>query len=356
LERLAKLNVTNAGVIVLDAKTGAILAMVGSKDYFDFEQDGQVNVTTSLRQPGSSIKIVNYAYALSSGFTPASVIDDAPITYNVPGSKPYSPQNYDGKFLGKITLRDAFAQSRNVPAVRVLSTYGANSMAEMGRKMGITTWPDNKYYGLSLTLGGGATKLIDLARVYATVADYGSRPNIYSVSQVMDTSGKSIYQVGCLLSNSTCPKEQVLDQRVAFLLTDILRDNTARAPAFGSHSTLVIPNHPEVAVKTGTSNDLRDNLTIGYTQDFVVAVWVGNNDNSPMSRVASGITGASSIWNTIMTSLVARESKKTWEIPNGLALKRVCTKGGKEEWFLEESPLPTCTHEYAKDRPNKQDT
>lgn len=347
IDKLSSLNVKNGAALVIDPQTGEILAMVGSKDYFDIKNDGNVNVTTSKRQPGSSIKVVNYAYALSHGFTPASILSDTPITYKIKGQPDYTPRNYDGNYRGNLTLRSALAESRNIPAVRVLASYGVNKMIEMGKRMGITTWDDKDRFGLSLTLGGGEVKLIDLARVYATIANYGQRPEIKSIISVKNYEGKTLYQDNCLLTNQkeSCPKEEVLDKRVAFLLTDILKDNQARTPAFGAHSALVINGHPEVAVKTGTSNNLKDNLTVGYTKDYLVAVWVGNNNNTPMSRIASGITGAAPIFNKIMSSLLFEKEVKDWEVPEGIVQLPICPLTGtlacnncpvKMEWFWKK--------------------
>jgi penicillin-binding protein 1C len=400
---LAGLHVTNGAAIVLHPATGEILAMVGSKDYFDYEDDGNVNVTTSPRQPGSSIKVVNYAYALSHGYTPATIVKDIPTTFHVEGQPPYSPKNYEGEFRGNLTLRSAFAESRNVPAVRVLASYGVYKMFDMGRKMGITTWNNPSQYGLSLTLGGGEVKLIDLAQVYATVANYGKKPPITSVLSIKNYQDKKIETNACAQKDkpafialaekfssraiasesatnlgstenmSTNCGEQILDPRVAYLITDILKDNDARSPSFGRNSVLVIPNHKEIAVKTGTSNNLRDNLTIGYNQKYLVAVWVGNNDNSPMSRIASGVTGASSIFNKIMSTLVAEDENHDWVVPPGLTKQVICPYTGtlscsgcpkKEEWFLEENkPDRVCSPEWfekkdgeEKDSKNNNDT
>ncbi|MBL7036620.1 transglycosylase domain-containing protein [Candidatus Microgenomates bacterium] len=336
LNSLKKLNVGNGAVVVLNPETGEVLAMVGSKDYFDTKMDGNVNVTTRARQPGSSIKVINYAYVLSNGLTLSSTIDDSPITFNVPGTIPYSPKNYDGKFKGKMTLRSALAQSRNVPAVKILASYGVSKMVELGQKMGITTWTDPSRFGLSLTLGAGEVKLIDLALVYATIANVGEKPEIKTISSIINYKDKDLFPSKNRF-NQEEPVE-VVDPRVAYLLIDVLKDNIARSPAFGTNSTLVIPNHPEVAVKTGTSNDLRDNITVGFNQNYLVAVWVGNNDNSPMSRVASGITGASPIWNKIMRSLLANTKSVEWPVPEGL-VKVPCF--GKMEWYLEEKVM-TC--------------
>ncbi|MFZ5933220.1 MAG: transglycosylase domain-containing protein [Patescibacteria group bacterium] len=350
VEKLAALGVGNGAALVINPGSGEILAMVGSKDYFDTAHDGNVNVVVRPRQPGSSIKVVNYAYALSHDYTPATILDDTPVTFSVPGQPPYSPKNYDGTYRGKLPLRSALAESRNVPAVKVLASYGVSRMIELGKKMGITTWEDTNRFGLSLTLGGGEVKLIDLARAYATVANYGRRPEIVSILKVTNYQGKILEEYKCGQNN--CEQESVIDPRVAYLLIDIFKDNNARAPAFGQSSYLVIPKHPEVAVKTGTSNDLKDNLTLGFNQKYLVATWVGNNDSSPMSRIASGVTGASPIWNKIMSALLAKEENNEWEVPEGLTKITICPLtgtlpcegcGGKSEWFLTEKvPQKAC--------------
>lgn len=332
INKLKNLNVGNTGIIVLNPKNGEILAMVGSVDYFDTLKGGNVNVTTRLRQPGSSIKVVNYAEALTSGLTLASIVDDSPITFSVAGQKPYSPNNYDETYKGKITIRQALAQSRNIPAVKILASYGVSKMIDLGEKMGITTWKDRSRFGLSLTLGGGETKLIELAQVYSVIANMGVRNELKSIIEVRNYKDKILYDQNKFAVDNV----QVLDPRVAFLLIDVLKDNTARTPAFGSNSMLVIPNHPEIAVKTGTSNDLKDNLTIGFNKDYLVAVWVGNNDGSSMSRVASGITGAAPIWNKIMRSLLANQISTSWIAPEGLIYKDCYSR---KEWFLEERQL-----------------
>lgn len=335
--QLKNYHVSNGAAVVMDPKTGEVLAMVGSEDYFNTKNDGEVNVTTSLQEPGSFVKVINYAYALGHGFTPASVISDTPTKFIVPGQPAYIPVNYDGKFVGNITLRSALAQSRNIPAVKVEESYGVHEMVALGQKMGITTWKDPSLYGLSLTLGGGSAKLIDLARVGSTIANYGVRPPLLSVLRVTDYRGKRLIY-GC--DSEVCTEEQVITPGVAFLLIDILKDNKARAPEFGFRSALVVSGHPEIAVKTGTSNSFRDNLTIGFSQKYLTAVWVGNNDNSPMNRIASGITGAAPIWNEIMNRLMASEPSIAWEAPDDVISMHVC---GYTEWFLKgEKPRVNC--------------
>ncbi len=371
ITKVKNLNVGNGAAIVLDPKTGEILAMVGSKDYFVADSDGNVNVTTSLRQPGSSIKLINYAYALSHGFNPASVIDDSPTSFKSVGSPLYSPKDYDGRYRGPITLRSALAESRNIPAVKILASYGVDKMIALGQKMGITTWDNPKNFGLSLTLGGGAVKLLDLADAYATVANSGKRPPLSSIIKITNYKGDILESNPCvdkfqitasqhvanLISSLTtqlikpvtaseipqedCNEEQVLDSRVTYLLIDIMKDNFARTPAFGPNSQLVVPGHPEVAVKTGTSNDLKDNLTLGFNQNYLVAVWVGNNDDSPMSHIASGITGAAPIWNRIMSSLLFGKPSLAWQIPQGIVQLPLCNST-KTEFFLSENRIQDC--------------
>lgn len=348
IEKLRNFRVGNGAALVLNPLKGEILAMVGSKDYFDTPAEGNVNVTTSLRQPGSSIKVINYAYALGHGYTLATILDDSPVSFVIPGTTVYSPKNYDGNYRGKIPLRNALAESRNIPAVKVLASYGVTKMIVLGGKMGITSWDDPSRFGLSLTLGGGEVRLIDLARVYSTIANYGKRPEITPLLKVTDYKGKILEETGGFEND----KETVLDERIAFLLIDVLKDNIARSPAFGSSSSLVVKGHPEVAVKTGTSNNLKDNFTLGFNQDYLVAVWVGNNNSSPMSQIASGITGAAPIFNKIMTKLLEYQKAKEWTIPEGLEKIQICSLTGtlpcegcpsKYEWFLQETkPKTAC--------------
>lgn len=381
--KIARLRISNGAALVTNPPTGEILAMVGSKDYFDQKADGNYNVTTALRQPGSSIKPVNYSYALEHNvYTASSIIQDTPVTYNVAGSPPYTPRNYDNQFRGNIPLRTALASSLNVPAVKVLATYGVKNMIDQGAKMGITTWDDPKRFGLSLTLGGGEVKMVDMNVVYGVFANKGVRTNLKPILKVVNYRGKTLEEDFCqdnkgdkatelikdqsrlsqltlftqlthLLIPTVQAAEvarandcqiQALDPKVSFIITNILSDNNARSPVFGSHSLLVIPNHPEVAVKTGTTQNLRDNWAIGYTKDYVVSAWVGNNDNTPMGYVASGITGATPVWHKIMAFLVENTSSTAWEEPEGLIKVKICTKtstlpcegcpGIKEEYYL----------------------
>ncbi len=349
LNKLSSLHVGNGAALVLDPKTGQILAMVGSKNYFDLENDGNVNVVLRPRQPGSSIKPINYAYALGLGFTPATIIQDNPITYQIPGQLPYSPKNYDGKFRGSVSLRTALGSSLNIPAVKVLAACGVDKMIETGKKLGITTWEESNRFGLSLTLGGGEVKMIDLAQAYAVFANLGKKVDINPIINITN------HRQSFSQAEGKNDQSQVIDPGIAFILNDILADNSARTPAFGANSLLNIPGK-NVAVKTGTSNDLRDNWTIGYTADFLVAVWVGNNDNSPMSAVASGITGASPIWRQITDYLLSKYPNTGWGKPNNVVKINICKTTGTlpcsgcpqvgYEYFLEKStPKKSCFFE-----------
>ena len=336
--KLQKEKVSNGAALVTDPKTGEILAMVGSKDYFAKDIDGNVNVTTSLRQPGSSIKPVNYSIALENGFTPATLIDDSPIVYKVPGQPPYSPINYDRRFHGEVPLRITLGSSYNVPAVKVLAAFGVKKMIVRGTEMGITSWTDPSRYGLSLTLGGGEVKMTDMAVTYGVLANLGIRVNLNPILEVKNSTGK------ILEKNPQGKETPVLNPGTAFLLTNILADNNARTPAFGPNSQLFIPDRP-VAVKTGTTQNMRDNWTIGYTPSRLTAVWVGNNDNTPMSYVASGVTGASPIWRKIMDSLLNKKPKEEFPRPEEIIEVEICQASGtlpcqgcpsiKKEFFIK---------------------
>lgn len=323
LELLAKLRISNGAALITNPKTGEILSMIGSKDYFDFEHDGQVNVTMRPRQPGSSIKPVTYAAALERGQTPSTMIADEPITFQLTGAPPYSPKNYDGRFHGNVTLRESLASSYNIPAVKTLSAIGVPNMIDLAESMGITTWQDRNRFGLSLTLGGGEVLMTDMAKVYGTFATYGTTTKLSPLLEVKTAKGEVLYHNHCALDNIDCQSKKTISEKTAFQITDILSDNVARTPAFGPRSVLDIPGH-QVAVKTGTTNNLRDNWTIGYTTDRVVAVWVGNNDNTPMSYVASGITGASPIWNKITRLTLDDQNPHKFATPSGLVKLRVC--------------------------------
>lgn len=322
INKLSNYSVTNGAAVVTNPTNGDILAMVGSKDYSDIKNDGNVNVVLSPRQPGSSIKPILYSLALENGFTAASIISDTPITYQVAGQPAYSPRNYDNRFHGNVSLRIALASSYNVPAVKIVSALGISKMIDRGKQLGITTWDDPSRFGLSLALGGGEVKMIDMAVAYGTLANLGKKTDLNPILEIKNAKGKTIE------TKDYYQESQALSREVAYIITDILSDNTAREPTFGRNSLLRIKDHPNVAVKTGTTQNLRDNWTIGYTQDFLVATWVGNNDNSAMSHIASGVTGASPIWNKIMTNLLSDIPDKTFPKPENIHEADICSYTG----------------------------
>lgn len=282
--------------MVTDPKTGQILAMVGSRDYH-YPDFGNYNATLTLRQPGSSIKPVTYASAFEKGLSPGNTIMDTPINFRDEWGNSYAPVNYDGAFHGAVSVRQALGSSYNIPAVKILEKIGVDEMIQMAKRLGITTFNQRDHYGLSITLGAAEVKMIDMMGVYGTFSQNGVKHSLTPVLKVIDPSGN-------ILDEYEDDAKQIMKPEVAYLITDVLADNRARTPAFGPNSLLYFKEHP-MAVKTGTTDNKRDNWTFGYTPNYVVGVWVGNNDNSTMDpRLASGITGAAPIWNKIMTSLV----------------------------------------------------
>lgn len=341
IAKLASLRVGNGAAIVTNPKTGEILAMVGSRDYFDSSREGNVNVTVALRQPGSSIKVVTYAAALEKGLTAASILDDSAVVYPQIGGPPYAPVNYDGKFHGFVPLRYALGNSYNIPAVKTIASIGVSSVIDKGRSMGITSWVDESRYGLALTLGGGEVTMLDMAKVFGTLANLGTRVDLLPITEVSDYTGKVLER--------NQPKEHggTVKPEVAWILGNILSDNNARTAAFGPSSLLVIPGKT-VSVKTGTSNDKRDNWTIGYTPSIVTAVWVGNNNNAPMDPyLTSGVTGASPIWHDIMVEILKDRTDEVLPRPEGILA--VPCYYGRPEYFVRGTeprtgqcaPLPT---------------
>jgi len=333
----AYLNLTNGASLVTNPKNGDVLAMVGSKDFSESES-GNVNLTTSLRQPGSSIKLVTYATALEQGFTAATILDDSPVTYSSPGGPSYSPVNYDGKSHGRVPLRVAFGNSFNITAVKTLNQVGIPAMVEKAKKMGIKSWKSPDNYGLSLTLGSAEASMVDMATVYGTVANQGVRVNANPVLKITDSKGNVLEEKDPVEKEDTTPfletitGQRALSEEVAYIISDILADDGARSWAFGPNSLLRIPGKT-VSVKTGTSDNKRDNWTIGFTPSYVVAVWVGNNNNAPMSQsLASGITGAAPIWNKVMTLLVKDKPDEKQPVPSDL-IKKPCM--GRAEYFVK---------------------
>lgn len=310
-------NGSNAAVVVIDSKTGQILSMVGSRNYFDKTIDGNFNVTTAARQPGSSFKPIVYAKAFEKGYTANTTLFDVKTEFNAscdPTGKPlsghsgadcYSPSNYDDKFRGPMTLKDALAQSINVVAVKLLYLVGINDSIKMANDLGITTLTDPTRYGLSLVIGGGETTLLEMTSAYSVFSASGIRHPYKEILSVEDMSGKK-------LEEFEDKPYQVLDPNITNILSDILSDDKARTPTFGANSILNIPGR-EVAVKTGTTNNNKDAWTIGYTPSIAVGVWVGNNDNIPMKKGGAALAGP--IWNAVMTEALKDKPVEFFEKP-----------------------------------------
>lgn len=324
IQKLKKQKVSNGAALITDSKSGQILAMVGSKDYFDTEIDGKYNVTTALRQPGSSIKPLNYAVGIETGkVMAASIFDDDPTCFKVINQKQYCPKNYGGAYHGIQSLRNSLGNSLNIPAVKMLSLNGLETFVASASAMGISTFKNASDYGLSLTLGGGEVYMTDMVTAFGVFSNMGIKQNLVSILKVTDKNGKVLEEY------SYIPGERVISPETTYIIANILSDDGARGMVFGRGSMLNIKKHPEVAVKTGTTNDMRDNWTIGFTPENVVAVWVGNNDNSRMGGLVSGITGAAPIWNRIMTRLLEGRVVKTFTKPSGVLTMNVCNLTGQ---------------------------
>lgn len=339
VSKAVDLLVGNGALLAMDPKTGQVLVMVGSKDYFDLSTDGNVNVTLRPRQPGSSIKPITYATAFKQGYTAATVLMDVPTTFpGGEGQPDYIPQNYDGKFRGPMQLRYALGNSINVVAVKLLKLVGIPAMLDTAHALGITTLNEPERYGLSLTLGGGEVKLLDLVNAYSAFATGGVHFEPVAILKVEDKDGKVLEEW------HETPGRRVLTPEQAYLISEVLLDNNARLEAFGEWSPLRIAGYT-VAVKTGTTDDKKDNWTIGYTSSLAVGVWVGNNDNSPMHpRLSSGITGAAPIWNRAMKAFLQGKTDEPFVRPAGIVTATVDklsgllpgegTEGTREEMFV----------------------
>lgn len=315
----------NSAAMVSRPGTGEILAMVGSRNYFDTEKDGNVNVAIAKRQPGSSIKPINYVTGLIKGYTAATPFVDEKKCFPNPSGAPYCPVNYDRTFHGVQQMRYALANSFNIPAVKMLKLNGVDAMIATASAMGITSFTDPSRYGLSLTLGGGEVTMVEMVQAYGVFANSGYKINLHPILKVTDSKGKILEQYKPV--ESPLLGEKVLPEGVSYIISNILSDNGARTPSFGSNSPLYIKGY-NVAVKTGTTNDYRDNWTLGYTPSYVVATWVGNNDNTPLKGVVSGITGAAPIWNQIMRGLIEGKPAESFTRPDSVIGANVCATSG----------------------------
>ena len=337
-------NGKNASLVAIDPKTGQILTMVGSKDYFDKTIDGNFNVATASRQPGSSFKPFIYATAFNKGFTPDTVLFDLPTEFQttcdaygnaLPGHNQkdcYKPDNYDGKFRGPMSLRDALGQSINIPAVKLFFLAGLSDSLKTAEDMGISTLTDIGRYGLTLVIGGGEVTLLDMTSAYGVFANDGIRNPYTGILKIEDINGK-------VLEEYTPHNSEILPKNTALTISDILADNKARTPTFGANSVLLIPGR-DVVAKTGTTNNNKDAWTLGYTPSIVVGVWVGNNDNEPMKKGGAALAGP--IWNRFINEALKTLPDEKFEKPDlEIDLQKVkpILRGfwqGNENFFIDK--------------------
>ncbi|MDQ6670259.1 MAG: PBP1A family penicillin-binding protein [Chloroflexota bacterium] len=360
-------NATNAALVAIQPSTGEIMTMLGSAKFDDPSIDGQVNVALSLRQPGSTLKPFTYVTAFGKGWNPATLLWDVPTTF--PGN--YKPNDFDSKFPGPMTVRDALAQSRNIPAVEALQFVSVPEMLATAHRLGINDLRQPDRYGLSVTLGGGEVKLLDLTYAYAAFANGGQQVGTdvpadareqgfrafdpVSILKVTNSLGKVLYEYNPPAGT------QVEDPRLAYQITSILSDDKARQPTYGANSPLVLPGRP-AAVKTGSTDEYRDSWVVGYTPDLVTGVWVGNSNNSPMKDVL-GVAGAGQIWHDFMAAALAGAPVIQFKPPQGVQQAEVCALSGmlptpecrentlpihgiRQDWFVPTINLPTKPDEW----------
>jgi len=325
-------NVNNAALVALDPQNGEILALVGSADFFDESIDGALDMAISPRQTGSAFKPFVYALALDpaspNAWTAATSILDVSTTFTLRDGTPYTPVNYDGLEHGPVSVRMALGSSLNIPAVKTLQAVGIENTIDLAHRLGITSLSDAGQYDLSLVLGGGQVSLLELSTAYAALADNGNYTGNTSILDIHDADGNLLYK-----PDSKSPL-QILDPRVAWLISDILSDDYARLTGFGLDSTLKLDR--TAAVKTGTTTNFHDNWTIGYTSDLLVGIWVGNSGYEAMHNV-TGLTGAAPIWHEVMRGLLQGRPDHPFERPDGLNLVEVCAVSGL-------LPTSACTH------------
>ena len=324
---LAEREVTNGALVAIRPATGEILAMVGSLDFNDEEIDGQVNVTTALRQPGSAFKLFTYASALEQGYSPATMLLDIPTTVPIAGQEPYRPRNYDRKFRGPVSLRTALGSSFNIPAVRTQLFAGLDATLDVADRLGITSLTDRSRIGPALSLGSNEVRLLELTGAYATVANGGRRVTPAAVLCIRDARGLIVEQLGdgCSLAADASSlglgrlplTERALSPEIAYLMTSILSDRAAREPGFGGVRELLDLADRPAAVKTGTTENTRDALTVGFTPQLATGVWVGNADGTPMDDV-TGVRGAGPIWQRFMDRAHAGLDLVDWTRPPGV--------------------------------------
>ncbi len=333
----------NGALVALDPANGDILAMVGSADFWDEAISGQINMTSSPRQPGSTIKPFTYLAALERGWTAATMVMDVAQEFPDGANPPYRPVNYDGETWGPMSIRTALACSRNIPAVSVLNQVGLDALLNVCQRLGIHSLTGTQY-GLSLTLGGGEVSLLEMTAAYGALANGGQMVTPRAILRIEDSQGNRLY------APESMTPTLVMDPRHAYLLTDMLADEEARIPAFGPESPLDL-GFP-AAVKTGTTNDFRDAWTIGYTPHLVTGVWVGNCDNHPMDHV-TGVRGAGPVWSRFMSGVPLNADHAPFSRPEGLVEVEVCAVSGQlpsddctdvrtETFLVENAPTALC--------------
>ena len=344
IEKTEKLNITNGAALVLDPTTGQVLAMVGSRDYWSDKTDGNFNVVTQgLRQPGSSIKPITYLAALKEGWTAGTMIMDTPVVFpsTSPGQKDYAPKNYNGKYNGPMSLRDALGNSINTIAVKTLATVGVEDMLALSYKMGLSTLEPTKNnlsrFGLSVTLGGAEVRMIELASAYTAFANQGVKLDPVGILKIEDKDGRVLEEFKQGIG------VKVMTPQEAFIISHILSDNSARQMTFGAVNSLQVPGY-QVAAKTGTTNEKKDNWTLGWTPNLLVSVWVGNNDNTAMGNLVSGVSGAAPIWKRIMSYQLPKMTKTDFPIPDQIVSLEIDKISGylahdgfasKTEYFID---------------------
>jgi 1A family penicillin-binding protein len=322
-KNLSEYSAENSALVAIDPKTGEILAMAGSRDYFDEEIDGEVNVATSLRQPGSAFKPIAYAKALELGLEPHSFVYDVPTSFGPDGSgSEYTPGNYGGNFFGRVTLESALAMSLNIPAVKALYIAGLDNTIELAQRLGITSLTDRNRYGLSLVLGGGEVQLLELTGAFGVFANDGVRNDVHGIRRIENAGGGAMEDILGVSS------QRVLEEQVARKMNAMLSNNDARTPIFGPESDLFIPNR-QVAAKTGTTQSYRDGWTVGYTPNIAIGVWAGNNDNRAMRPGSAGVFVASPIWNEYMRFALEKFPEKQFQEPLEVAKSDVPMIGGR---------------------------
>lgn len=337
-----KYGAKNAALAAIDPKTGQVLAMVGSADYFDKANDGNVNVTIRDRQPGSSFKPFAYATAIAKGYTPDTVLFDVLTEFNPNCSSSgnqekdqygldcYHPGNYDDKFRGPITARESLAQSLNIPSVQMLYLAGINDTIKTAKDMGITSL-NGDYYGLSLVLGGGEVKLLDEVAAYSVFANDGVKNEKTAILKIED-------QKGNILEEYKPQPKKILEEQTSRIISDILSDNAARSPVFGNNSALYFPERP-VAAKTGTTQKYRDAWTLGYTPSLVAGIWVGNNNNDPMSRAGAGLAAAGPLWHEFIKKAYELKTNCDSSVINGFCLPKEVEQFTKPEAIITNKAI-----------------